>query len=197
MRSLIEALLSYSRISTESRQFESVDMNEAVREALTNLEGRIEETDAKIEAAELPAIEADKIQMVQLIQNLVGNALKFHREGGLPPIITIGCTIRQKRGKRKGRKPYLVDSCKITIADNGIGMDGQYINEIFLPFRRLHGRSEYEGAGMGLAICRRIVEKHGGNIRVESVPGKGSNFILTLPLKQRQQPVKGKKQRRR
>jgi len=118
----------------------------------------------------LPVIEADQTQMHQLLQNLITNALKFHRDGTPPTIHVIA---------------QLLDSkCQIQVKDNGIGFDEQYLDRIFKPFQRLHSRQEYEGSGMGLAICRRIVERHSGKITATSIPGEGSNFIVTLPIHQ-------------
>jgi signal transduction histidine kinase len=123
-----------------------------------------------VEIGDLPTIEADPTQMHQLLQNLINNALKFHQEG-VSPIIHVSAKI-------SGSK------CQIYVKDNGIGFDMQYLDRIFKPFQRLHGREEYEGSGMGLAICRRIVERHSGGITAISNPGKGSTFIVTLPLAQ-------------
>ncbi|MGA2228521.1 MAG: ATP-binding protein [Syntrophobacteraceae bacterium] len=120
----------------------------------------------------MPAIEADESQMLLLFQNLIGNALKFH-SGEIPHIKVYG------KLDRKG-------ICEILVEDNGIGFDRQFAERIFKPFQRLHNRGEYDGTGMGLSICRKIVERHGGNIRAESEPGKGSTFIIRLPVKQNQ-----------
>jgi len=189
MRELIEALLTYSRISTRPHKFDSVDMNEAVQDALTNLEDRIDDTNAEVEVADLPEIEANRLLMVQLLQNLIGNALKFHKKG-VRPMIRVGCTIKQSSGKRKRGKSLVPNKCEISVNDNGIGIAEKYAGRIFLPFQRLHGRTAYDGVGMGLSICRRIVERHGGSIRVKSVSGRGSTFIVTLPLKQGQRTRK-------
>ncbi len=118
----------------------------------------------------MPAIEADESQMLRLFQNLIGNALKFR--GAETPRIKV-------YGKLDGQ-----GICELFVKDNGIGFDPQFAELIFKPFQRLHGRSEYDGTGMGLAICRKIVERHGGNIRAESEQGKGSTFIIRLPLRQ-------------
>jgi PAS domain S-box-containing protein len=175
MRELIDALLNFSRLSTREMPYESVSMEEVIQVVLSNLESRIEETHATIEVGDMPIIEADRQQMIQLIQNLLGNALKFHQEV-VPPIIKIHShpapsTISPKKWE-------------IRVEDNGIGFDPKYIDRIFHPFQRLHGRTEYHGVGMGLAICRKIVERHKGSITAESIKGKGSVFIVTLPAKQ-------------
>lgn len=183
MRTLIEALLSYSRVPSHAEPFTRADLNEALQEALSNLEGRIEETEAKLETSALPTIEANAVQMVQLLQNLIINALKFHREG-VKPMIKVSCSIKQRKKRARRKKDAKTEFCEIYIKDNGIGFEDKYKEQIFMPLQRLHGRSEYEGLGIGLAICRRIVERHGGTIDVESKSGVGSTFIITLPLTQ-------------
>jgi len=176
MRGLIEALLRYSRVSTRQQPFSEVDLNEVAQEALFNLEDLIERSDGAVALSDLPRVEGDPHQLVQLMQNLIGNALKFHRPG-VPPTIRID---HRKPTRRKGAPAR----CELRFEDNGIGIDMGSAEQIFKPFHRLHGRGEYEGAGMGLAICRKIVERHGGEIRVESGEGNGSVFVVTLPLKQ-------------
>ena len=170
MQSLIQDLLSYSRVTTKSRPFISVDLNQLAREVLIDLEARIEQTGGRIEIGDLPSLEADPAQMRQLFQNLVGNALKFH--GKEKPVVRI-------YGLAASNGFY--HAC---VQDNGIGFDEQYVDRIFAPFQRLHGRSTYEGTGMGLAICRKIAERHGGTITATSRPGEGSTFIVTLPVRQ-------------
>ena len=181
MRNLIEALLSYSRISSQGKQFTPVDLNTVLMDVMSNLEERIEATGAKLEITELPVIEGDYTQILRLMQNLIGNALKFHQEG-VKPLIRICYRIKQKKSKLRRKSRSERTFCEIYVQDNGIGLEKDYQNEIFAPFQRLHGRSEYEGVGMGLAICRRIVERHEGAISVESQAGKGSTFKITLPL---------------
>jgi PAS domain S-box-containing protein len=168
MQILINDLLGFSRVSTRAQPFTKVDLNTIAREALSDLENRIEHTHARVEIGELPVIEADPTQMHQLLQNLVGNALKFHHEER-SPLIKISA-------KTEG------DACHISVEDNGIGFDTQYLDRIFKPFQRLHNREEYEGSGMGLAICRRIAERHAGSITATSAPGKGTTFLVTLPI---------------
>lgn len=185
-QALIEALLTYSRISTKARPFTPVDLAEVTRESLSNLETRIDETDGRIEVGEMPAIEADGNQMVQMMQNLIGNALKFKPDGE-PPQIRISAKLvgasDQERGQQ-GTRSSRGRVCEIRVEDNGIGFDMKHLDGIFMPFQRLHGRSAYEGVGMGLAICRKIAERHGGSITAKSTPGLGSTFIVTLPVKQ-------------
>lgn len=172
MSKFIDDLLAYSRITTQARSFEKVDLNQAAEYARVNLEGRIEESAGMITIHALPAVEGDFNQMVQLFQNLMGNALKFHKEDVAPEVVVQGRTIKTNGG----------DQCEIVIQDNGIGFPPEYSEQIFMPFRRLHGRSEYKGTGIGLALCRKIVERHSGELSAESEPGKGSRFIITLPL---------------
>lgn len=183
MRDLIEALLTFSRVSSRGMHFALVDLNTALQEALSNLERRIEETEAELEIQKLPTLEADFVQMVQLMQNLIGNALKFHRQG-VPPVVKVGYRIRQDKKRPRRKKDSTAGVCEIYVQDNGIGLKNEYDEQIFAPFQRLHGRTEYEGVGIGLAICRRIVERHGGNISVESQVGQGSTFFVTLPFVQ-------------
>ena len=170
MQSLIRALLTYSRVTTKAQPFTPVDLNKAAQEALSNLEMGLQQTHASVEIHPLPSVEADSIQMTQLFQNLIGNAIKFAREG-VPPEVKVYCLLSD-------------DKSELHVEDNGIGFDENYAEQIFAPFERLHGRAKYEGTGIGLAICRRIVERHGGEISARSSPGKGSTFIVTLPLKQ-------------
>jgi PAS domain S-box-containing protein len=170
MNELIQGLLAYSRVTTKAEPHSQVDLNQALRDALSNLEVRIREVGAAIDVEKLPTVEADALQMTQLFQNLIGNAIKY-KQNGQPPKVKIYSRLRR-------------DRAAIYVEDNGIGFDEKYLERIFAPFERLHGRSEYEGVGMGLAICRKIVERHGGTITAKSAPGKGSTFIVRLPAKQ-------------
>jgi len=171
MQTLISSLLVYSRVTTKAQKFEETDLEGVVQEALSNLEARIHETEGKVEVTELPTVRADRLQMVQLFQNLVGNALKFHRQG-IPPHVKVYSRIASEDR----------NSVEICVEDNGIGFDEKYLDRIFSPFERLQGRGEYEGVGMGLAICRKIVESHRGQIAASSTPGEGSIFKITLPV---------------
>lgn len=166
MQGLILALLTYSRITARGEAFLPVDLSRLIGEVIEDLELRIEQTGARIEAAALPVIEADPNQMQQLFQNLIGNALKYH--GPEKPVIRV-------RAERKDGKDW-----NLFFEDNGIGFDEKHVERIFAPFQRLHGRGQFEGAGMGLAICKRIVERHGGTITATSKPGEGSTFIVSL-----------------
>lgn len=175
MKQLITGLLIYSRVTTKAQPFKEVDLNEVIKGVLDDLEIRIKEVDGRINVEKLPVIEADSLQMRQLFQNLIGNALKFSKEN-IPPIIYI-------------KSQIIIDDndnqlCEITVQDNGIGFDPQYSERIFGVFERLHGRSEHEGTGIGLAICKKIVERHGGTIKAEGREGEGARFIIRLPMKQ-------------
>ncbi|MEI7729435.1 MAG: PAS domain-containing protein [Verrucomicrobiota bacterium] len=183
MQNLIDALLSYSRVSTRAQPFVLVDLNEVIKGVLEDLELAIERTKGRVEAGPLPTLEADPMQMRQLLQNLIGNALKFHQPQDVPVIQVRSQTFvaDATMGERflAGRS-----YCRIEVADNGIGFDEKYLNRIFVVFQRLHGRGEYEGSGVGLAICRKIALRHQGDITAHSQPGAGATFIITLPLKQ-------------
>jgi PAS domain S-box-containing protein len=185
MQALIDDLLTLSRVTTRAQPFVPLDLTQAVNEVLSDLEVRIQQTQAQIEVGTLPTLEADPIQMRQLLQNLIGNALKFSSEAQ-PPRIQIYSqqlyTKKQRRTPGNSSTPI----CQIFIQDNGIGFEEKYLDRIFNAFQRLHSRREYEGTGMGLAICRKIVERHNGSITAQSVPQKGSTFLITLPLQQRQ-----------
>ena len=174
MQELIEDLLTYSRVNASQRPFVQTDLNQALAEACNTLELQIEETRAKINIGPLATIEADKIQMVQLFQNLIGNAIKYRREG-VPPVISITLDDTGKPGAADG---MLYLRCQ----DNGIGFEMQYAEQIFEAFKRLHSRGEYSGSGIGLSICRRIVERHDGSIYATSEPGVGTCMHLSLRL---------------
>jgi PAS domain S-box-containing protein len=177
MQNMINALLSYSRVTTKAQPFIRVKLADSVREALSNLEILIQKTAGRIEVGDLPTLEGDPSQMLQLFQNLIGNGLKFHRKED-PPVIRVRAqTANSSKDRFQGRYG---PTWKILVEDNGIGFDENQLERIFLPFERLHGRNAYEGAGMGLAICRKIAERHGGTITATSTQGKGSTFIITL-----------------
>jgi PAS domain S-box-containing protein len=170
MQDMIDALLTYSRLTTKAKPPEWVDLNKVI-EDLKKLElaTMLDETRGIIHIPKpLPSIQADQSQMHQLFQNLVGNGLKFHKEG-IPPEVII--------------RAYEVDidTIRIEVEDNGIGIDEKYHGQLFTLFKRLHSRDQYEGTGIGLASCKKIVERHGGNIGIKSTPGKGSTFWFTLP----------------
>ena len=170
MQKLLESLLLYSRVATKVAPLNKIDLSKSVEEALSNLEVTIKEKNARVEVGELPTVKADRVQMIQLFQNLIGNALKFSRAVEAPHVKIYA----RKVGGASG-------GYEICVEDIGIGFDERYTDKIFLPFERLHGRSsEYEGVGMGLAICRKVAERHGGTISARSELGKGSTFIVTL-----------------
>lgn len=175
MQTLINDLLSFSRITTKAKPFEAVDLEKITREVLSDLEIKIEETGASIVIEDLPKFDADPTQMRQVMQNLIGNALKFHRPGEAPFIRIFG--VVSDAGIPE-------DFCRFAVEDNGIGFEEKYADRIFTVFQRLHGRSEYEGSGIGLAICRKIIERHGGTITAQSAQDKGATFVITLPLRQ-------------
>jgi len=180
MQDLIQALLNYSRVTTKANLYSEVDLANVVQEVLGDLEMLIEEVDGKVEVGELPTIKADPIQMRQLMQNIIGNALKYHRED-VPARVRISGKIPNEI-QQSGWSSIYDDQCLISIDDNGIGFEDKYRERIFGIFQRLHGRNEYDGTGVGLAICRKIVERHGGNITAESQPGQGASFKIRLPL---------------
>jgi PAS domain S-box-containing protein len=166
MQDLINDLLAYSRVGTRALQLETVDTGELVDEVVADLAAAIEEAGATVSHADLPIIQADPRQLRQLFQNLIGNAIKFRAER--PPRVEIAA------------KPSHA-GWVFSITDNGIGIDAQYLERIFALFQRLHTRDEYPGTGIGLAICKKIVERHGGRLWVESEPGQGTTFWFRLP----------------
>jgi PAS domain S-box-containing protein len=181
MQNLINDLLTLSRVATKAQPFLPVHLAQVTYEVLSDLEARIEQTGGRVEVDELPTIDADPIQMRQLLQNLIGNGLKFHRPDEPPVIKVYGRLIRERRVTRNLGSDVL---CQIMVEDNGIGFDEKYLGRIFQPFQRLHGRTEYEGTGIGLTICQRIVERHGGHITAQSALNQGATFIVTLPARQ-------------
>ncbi len=168
MERLLKDLLDYSRVTTRAKPLKPVNLRDVVTEAIEVFELAIKQSSGRVEIADLPVINADISQMSQLFQNLLGNAIKYC--DGIPEIRIYGETGN--------------GFCRIFVKDNGIGFDEKYLDKIFAPFQRLHGRnSKYKGSGMGLAICRKIVERHGGSITAKSKPGDGSTFIVSLPCK--------------
>jgi len=151
-----------------------------IREVLSDLEVRIEQTGGTVEVADLPTVEADPMQMRQLFQNLIANALKFQRPEQ-PPIVKVYGQFLNGHAQHPEGNPTVDRLYQITVEDNGIGFDEKYVDRLFVIFQRLHGRGEYEGNGVGLAICRRIAERHGGNIAAKSTQGAGATFIVTMP----------------
>jgi len=181
METLIGDLLSYSRVTKKVNPTVLVDLTEVVQGVLTDLEVRIKEPGVRVEVGDLPTIEADATQMQVLMRNLIGNALKFHRPE-VPPVVKVSSRpVKDLNGTPGGKGSTFHE---ISVQDNGIGFDEKYLDRIFTIFQRLHARDEYEGSGIGLSLCRKIVERHGGRITARSKPGEGSTFIVTLPAKQ-------------
>ena len=175
MKQLIEDLLAYSRVGTRGKDFKAVKMDAVVDRARIHLRGALEDSGGEITHDALPEVLGDEFQLVQLIQNLGGNALKFRAEA--VPKIHISFTEEESE--------YV-----FAVADNGIGIDPQYFERIFMVFQRLHDKGQYPGTGIGLAICKKVVDRHGGRIWVESAPGQGACFKFTLP-KRREFAVQG------
>ncbi len=173
MQVLIQDLLSLSRVASNSKPFTPVDLNDVVRTVVSDLDMRINDAGGRVELGALPLISGDRGQMAQLFQNLIGNGIKF-RQPGRAPGVKVSAEFLTAR--QDGANVW-----QIVVEDNGIGFDEKYSERIFQIFQRLHGRSEYEGTGIGLAICRKIVDRHSGSITANSTPGAGAKFIITLP----------------
>lgn len=169
MQRLIDDLLSLSRVSTKRNPIEWIDLNELATEVIGDLEFRVQSTGGRVDVGSLPRIVGDPVQIRQLFQNLIGNALKFHKPDVAPVVVV-------EAARFDGQ--YV----ELQFRDNGIGFDSSDAERVFLPFQRLHGRSQYEGTGIGLTIVQKIAERHAGSVRVESTPGVGSCFVLTLPV---------------
>jgi two-component system, NtrC family, sensor kinase len=174
MRRLITDLLGYARLNKNEAPFEPVDLRSVVRGVLSDLQVRIEETGADVRVGDLPTIDANPAQMRQLMQNLVANALKF-RKPGTPPVVRIEAEIFNANDSA----PHV----RLTVSDNGIGFDNASAGKLFQLFHRLHGRSEYDGTGVGLATCRRIADNHAGTITASGILGMGAAFEVTLPVR--------------
>lgn len=183
MQTLITDLLAYSRVSTQTRPFTRIDLAKLIQDAISDLEIQLERTGGRVTFGNLPVIYADAIQMRQLFQNLIGNALKYHRDG-VPPVIEIQSRFLESIKQNPIQTYHGSEFCEITVTDNGIGFDDKYAEYIFGIFQRLHRRDEFEGTGVGLSLCRKIVERHGGSITATSTPGKGAKFTIVLPVDQ-------------
>jgi light-regulated signal transduction histidine kinase (bacteriophytochrome) len=166
MQHLIQDLLSFSRVTTKGKELQVTDSRAACDQAITNLRAAIAESGAVVTTGSLPTVRADATQLTQLFQNLIGNAIKYRNERK-PEVQVAAAPVE--------------DRWVFSVQDNGIGIEPQYFERIFQMFQRLHTRKAYTGTGIGLAICRKIVERHGGRIWVESELGKGSTFLLTIP----------------
>ena len=167
MHALVIDLLAYSRVSSQGRPFTSVNAHRVVEAACDNLRATIQDVDAVIHIGELPNVFADEVQLLEIFQNLIGNAIKFRRSDSRPEISV---------GAVRNEHDWV-----LFVADNGIGIEPQYLEKVFIIFQRLHTTTAYPGTGIGLAVCKRIVERHGGRIWAESQPGRGSTFFFTLP----------------
>jgi len=174
MQTLINSLLTFSRVTTKAQPFAPVNLAEVAASVVDDLEGRIEQVKGRVEVGPLPVIDAEPVQMRQLLQNLIGNALKFRRPEE-PPVVKVNAEIISDPSV-PGKK-----LCRLTVSDNCIGFEEKYAERIFQVFQRLHTRNEYEGTGMGLAIVKKIALYHGGDVIAKSKPGEGSTFILTIP----------------
>ena len=175
MRTLIDDLLAFSRVIRSAEPFVPVNLTQITKEVMGDLEVRVEKNAARVEVGDLPTVEADATQMRQLMLNLIGNALKFQPPNAQPVVKVQGRTVTSVSGEQY---------CELTVQDNGIGFEEQYAEKIFVVFQRLHGRGEYEGTGVGLAVCRRITDRHQGTIVAQSKLGQGATFIVRLPVHQ-------------
>ena len=172
MMAMIQALLTYSRVGTRGKEFEPTDCEDILSKALSNLQVAIEEKGAAVTHGPLPTVTADDIQLLQLFQNLLGNAIKF-------------CDEKQPQVHVSAEEQD--EDWLFSFRDNGIGIDPEFKDRIFLIFQRLHGKGEYKGTGIGLAVCKKIVERHDGRIWVESEPGKGATFYFTAPKERKEE----------
>ena len=172
MQRLILDLLEFSRVSTHGHPFQPVALRPLIMEVLGDLEKRLADSGGAVIVEDLPTLHADALQMQQLFQNLIGNALKFAKPGVVPEV-RVACRLLDNQ------------ELEITVSDNGIGFDEKYLDKIFLPFQRLHTRDEYEGTGIGLAICRKIAIRHGGALSARSQVGQGATFVIRLPAEPR------------
>lgn len=175
MRSLIDALLEYARFSRLDGGMVNVDLHAVISDVVVDLQAQIERTGGEVTVSDLPVVHANPTHMRQLFQNLIGNGLKFHR-AGVPP------RVRVYVGGSESRESVGGHHIVVVVEDNGLGFDARHRERIFRIFQRLHGLHEYEGTGIGLAVCRRIVEQHGGTLVAESEPGMGARFFISLPV---------------
>jgi light-regulated signal transduction histidine kinase (bacteriophytochrome) len=174
MQVLINELLNYADLSVRRKAFEMVDCEKSFQAAVSNLTAALKEGGAVLTHEPLPTILGDSSQLTQLLQNLLANAIKFRRQAS--PQIHVSARLTGSEWQ-------------LAVRDNGIGIDPKYFSRLFNIFQRLHHRDEYPGTGIGLALCKKIVEQHGGRIWVESAPGKGSTFYFTLPTPARESPI--------
>jgi signal transduction histidine kinase len=179
MQQLISSVLALARLSTSPRTFTVVPLDDVLNDAWGDMEETVREAEATLIRGALPTIDGDPVQLRQLFQNLLSNAIKFR--GANPLVVRVTASAVELPEPIAARHtPRAL--CRILVEDNGIGFEPRYAERIFHPFERLHCREEFPGVGIGLALCRRIVQRHGGTIRAESEPGRGSRFTLVLPL---------------
>jgi light-regulated signal transduction histidine kinase (bacteriophytochrome) len=171
LQALISDILAFSRVTSRAKPFTEVALTEVVEGVVSDLEFRISETNAKVDVGQLPIVQADSSQMQQVFQNLISNSIKFVKSGS-----KLFVKIYSKTADNGDHQ--------IMVTDNGIGFDEKYLDRIFTIFQRLHSRVEYEGTGIGLAIARKIIERHHGSLTAKSASGQGATFIITLPSKQ-------------
>lgn len=179
MSGLIDDLLSFSRVTTKQRPFVRVDLKRVMDGVMDDLDYAIEETHAQLHVDPLPVIDADESQIAQVFLNLIANSLKFHQPD-VRPIITVTCETNVISPAAEDNRLW----CCLRFADQGIGFEAQYAERVFSLFQRLHGRDEYSGTGIGLALCRKIIERHGGTITAQSQAGDGAVFTIYLPMEQ-------------
>jgi len=185
MRTLINDLLTFSRVASKTLPFSPIDLTAIAYEVADDLEAQIQVTQGTVEIGTLPIIEADPLQMRQMLQNLMGNALKFHHPGR-PPALKLYAELQPDP---EALQEPIEQRCMLFVQDNGIGFDEKYLDRIFTVFQRLHGKKDYEGTGIGLAVVRKIVERHQGTITAHSAVGEGTTFIITLPVQHTEKEV--------
>lgn len=174
---MMEGLLELSRIKTREKPFQAIDLTQTVRSIVDEMDYQIRELNAEVQVNDLPTIDADPIQIRQLFQNLISNALKYHRDD-TPPIVQVSSELQDD------------EEVKLTVKDNGIGFEPEQAQHIFMVFKRLHNSgSKYKGSGVGLAICQRIVQRMNGSISAHSTPGEGSEFLIYLPMRQQSEDI--------
>ena len=186
MQRLLVDLMTYSLVTTTVRPVQEVDLMKLVGEVVSDLDACIQEVSGRVEVQQLPRIQADETQMRQLFQNLISNAIKFHRKT-VAPVVRIETQIIAGREGLKDADDLIGSGpwCRILVKDNGIGFKANHSDQIFRIFKRLHTPQHYEGTGVGLSICKRVVERHDGVIKAQSEAGQGATFIITLPLQQK------------
>ena len=183
MQTLINDLLTYCRVATKAQPFVPTNLVSITREVVSDLEARIEQVSGQVDVGELPTVDADPLQVRQLMQNLIGNSLKYSRPD-VPPVVRVWSKHRAPRCGLRGGRSHPGRSARSWSRITGSGSTRSTPNGSSRSSSGLHGRNEYEGTGVGLAVCRKIVERHGGTITARSTPGKGSTFLVTLPVRQ-------------